>query len=120
MAELTVEGDQVVVTLSRVEKLDALHGSLRFPRDRVRAAEVIDRPIAAVPVMRKERGVWIPGRAAVGTFARAGERIFAVVRHGTPRGLRLQLEEGPFDEIVLGLSDPEAALAALQAVAPSE
>lgn len=114
MAELKVEGDQVTVALSLGEHVEAVHGNVRFHADRVRAVEVIDDPIGAVSWL-KLVGTYVPGMSAIGTFRKDGMQIFAVVHRHSPRGLRIEMEDGPFDEIVLGLEDPEAALAVLEA-----
>lgn len=116
MAELRVDGDQVTVVLSRGEHLEGVHGNVSFNVDRVRTAAVIDHPIGAVGLRDlKLAGTFVPGMTAVGTFKRGPARLFLVAHHKSARGLRIELDDGPFDEIVLGLDDPEAALAALEA-----
>ena len=115
MAKVGVEGDDVVVALSREEKLEAIHGDVRFSAQCLRAVEVIDQPIHLVKGM-KLPGTRIPGVTAVGTFVEAGRRTFAAIHHHSPRGLRLVLDGGPFDEVVLGLDDPEAAAHLLEQV----
>lgn len=42
MAELAVEGDELVLHLTRVEKLEAVHRDLRAPRAAVRSIEVLE------------------------------------------------------------------------------
>ena len=54
MAELQVEGEQVVLHLSRVEEFEAVHGDLRAPLSAVRAVEVLDD--AHEPVDRPSTG----------------------------------------------------------------
>ena len=42
MAELTVEGQELVLRLSALEKIEAVHGEVRMLASAVRAVEVID------------------------------------------------------------------------------
>jgi hypothetical protein len=43
MAELLVDGDDLVLRLTRLEKLEAVHGDLRAPLASVRSIEVLVR-----------------------------------------------------------------------------
>jgi hypothetical protein len=112
MAELRVEGDELVLRLSGVEKAEALHGELRAARSALRGVEVLDDALGAVHGMRAP-GTGIPGVVAVGTFRTGGNKTFAVVHHDTPRGVRVRLEGAGYDEWVVGCSDPEALVAGL-------
>ena len=40
-------------------------------------------------------------------------RLFAAVHHDTPRGLRVRLEGGSYDEWIVGCADPEGVAAVL-------
>ena len=42
MAELQIEGDEVLLHLSRSEKLEAIHGDLRAPLTAIRPIEVLN------------------------------------------------------------------------------
>ena len=42
MAEVVVDGDELVLRLSRAEKFEAVHGDLRAPRSAVRSVEVLE------------------------------------------------------------------------------
>jgi len=112
MAELSREGDELVLSLSTAEKAESLHGDIRVPASSIEDVEIVDDIIHAVHGMRLP-GSRIPGRFAIGTFVHDGEKTFAVVHHDTPRGVRVHLAEGPFAELVVGCADPEATAEAI-------
>jgi hypothetical protein len=111
MAELSVEGDDLVVRLSTLEKVEAAHGDLRVPLSSVRGAEVVDDAAHAVPGWKVIGAGW-PGSFAIGTYSGGvdHQKTFAVVHHDHPRGVKVQLEGAKFDLIVISCEDPEAAL----------
>lgn len=112
MAECVVEGDELVVRLRAVEKLEAVHGEVRVPLQSVRAVEVLDDAVGEVHGFRV--GTGIPGSVAIGTFTSRDAYIFAVVHHDTPRGVRVDLEGAQFDQLIVGCDDPEAVAAAVR------
>src|ERR1700691_1353862 len=112
MAELIVDGDSLEVRLKALEKAEAVHGEVRVPVSSVRNVEVLDDAVAAVHGFRVGTGV--PGWVAIGTFTSRNSHIFAVVHHDTHRGVRVELEGAPFDELIVGCDDPEAVAANLR------
>ncbi|MGD0982379.1 MAG: hypothetical protein ABSA65_01020 [Acidimicrobiales bacterium] len=112
MAEITVDGDELVVRLRAVEKMEAVHGEVRVPLSSVKMVEVLDDAIGAVHGFRV--GTGIPGSVAIGTFTSREAKIFAVVHHDTPRGVRVDLEGAQFDELIVGCDDPESVAAVLR------
>jgi hypothetical protein len=106
MAELQVEGDELVLHLSRLEKLEAVHGDLRVPLSAVRGVDVIEN--AHEPADHGfKTGERVPGVSEVATVRTGGKRIFAAVHNDTPRGLRVLLEDVSYDEWIVGCTDPE-------------
>jgi hypothetical protein len=112
MAELIVDGDELVVRLRAVEKVEAVHGEVRLPLRSIKAVEVLDDAIGAVHGFRV--GTGIPGSVAVGTYSSRDAHIFAVVHHDTPRGVRVNLDGAQFDQLIVGCDDPEAVAAAIR------
>ena len=112
MAELVIEGDDLVVRLSTVEKLEAVHGEVRVPLASVKSVEVLDDAMGAIHGIRV--GTGIPGSVAIGTFTSRTAKIFGVVHHDTPRGVRVTLEGDHFDEIIVGCPHPEAVASSLR------
>jgi hypothetical protein len=111
VADLIVEGDELVVRLRPVEKVEAVHGEVRVPLSTVSTVEVLDDAMTAIHGIRV--GTGIPGAVAVGTFTSRTAKIFAVIHHDTHRGVRVHLEGAQFDELVVGCDDPEAVAAAV-------
>jgi hypothetical protein len=114
MAELKRDGADLVVALSDLEKVEAAHGDVRVPGTSVRAIDVVDDAVHAVPGLKVIGSGW-PGRFAIGTFSGGPNdlKTFAVVHHDHPRGLRVQLDENRFDQVVISCEDPEGMLSGL-------
>jgi hypothetical protein len=112
MAQLRVEGGELVLHLSGFEKAGAVHGDLRVPLSALRGVEVLDD--AHGPVDRGFKiGTRIPRVVEDGTIHTGGRKIFAAVHHDTPRGVRVLLEGASHDEWIVGCADPEAVAAGL-------
>ncbi len=113
MADLERDGNDLVLTLSAIERAESVHGDVRVPMSAVRGVEVLDDVIHEVHGLKFPGARW-PGRFAVGTFlGGAGGHTFAVVHHDTPRGLRVRLEGQQYDEVIVGCADPESVRSAL-------
>lgn len=112
MAEVSIEGDQVVLHLSPLEKLEGIHGDLRAPLASVRGVEVLDDAMGEVHGLRAP-GTGVPGLVAVGTYLDQGTKTFAAVHHDTRRGVRVSLDGGGYDEWIVGCADPEGVAAGL-------
>jgi hypothetical protein len=75
VAAVRVDDDDVVVALTRLEKVAALHGDVRVPLSAVHAVEVVDDGPAAVHGVRAPGTAW-PGGPKIGTWRRRGGRTF--------------------------------------------
>lgn len=113
MAELVVEGDELVLQLSGLEKAEGIHGDLRVPLSTVRSVEVLEDAHKAADFVGIRVGTRIFGVVEVGTIRGAGKKIFAAVHHDTPRGVRVTLEGADQDEWIVGCADPEALVAGI-------
>jgi hypothetical protein len=112
MAELQVQGGELVLHLSGAEKAEAVHGDLRVPLSAVRGVEIIQD--AHEPADHGFKvGMRIPRVAEVAIVRAGGQKIFAAVHHDTPRGVRVLLQGTSYDERIVGCTDPEAVAAAL-------
>lgn len=112
MAELRIDGNDLVLHLTGDEKLEAVHGDLRVPVSAVRGVEILDD--AHEPADHGFKvGLRLPGVAEVASIRTEGKKLFAAVHHATPRGLRVLLDGQKWDEWIVGCEDPEAAAAAL-------
>lgn len=117
MAELRIEGDEVVLQLSRVEKLEGVHGNLRAPLTAVVGVDLLDDAHGAADVIGVKSGTRIPGVVEVATVVGIKGRMFAVVHRDTPRGVRLRFVGASHEEWVVGFQDPEAVAAAIESAA---
>jgi hypothetical protein len=105
MADLLVEGDELVLHLTRFEKVEGVHGDLRFPLTSITSVEVLEDAIYEVHGWRV--GTGIPGVVDVGTFTSPDAKTFAVVHHNTPRGIRVCMQGTTFDQLIVGCQNPE-------------
>ncbi|MGH9067924.1 MAG: hypothetical protein ACRD0J_10610 [Acidimicrobiales bacterium] len=114
MADLRVEGDELVLHLTGMEKVEGVHGDLRVPISAVSGIEVLDDAHTPAGIRAGVKlGTRIPGVIEVGTVQGLTSRIFAAVHHDTPRGVRVRLEGATYDEWIVGCADPESVVAGL-------
>src|ERR1700741_2690710 len=114
MAELRVEGSELVVELSELEKVGALRGDVRVPLSSVRAVRVAEDPRLELRGIRAP-GTGIPGIIALGS--RRGEgHDFAAVSHERPAVVG-ELEGTQFDRLVITVPNPQAVAETIRAAA---
>jgi uncharacterized protein len=114
MADLRIDGNELVLHLSAAEKLEGVHGDLRAPLSAVRGVAVLDDAHDPVGVHAGIKiGTRIPGVIEVGTVQGRTQRLFAAVHRDTPRGLRVRFEGTDYDQWIVGCADPEAVAARL-------
>lgn len=114
VAELVVDGDELILRLTRAEHLESVHGDLRAELSAVTAVEVLDDAHAAADVLGVKVGTRIPGVIEVASVHGAST-IFAAVHRDTPRGVRVRFSGAPQDEWVVGAPDPEGVASAIEA-----
>jgi hypothetical protein len=114
MAELRVEGDELVLHLSAAEKIEGVHGNLRVHVSAVWSVEILEHAHDPADLGFKV-GTRIPGVIEVGTMHGLNKKIFAAVHYGTPRGVRILLQGAAQDEWIVGCDDPEAVAASIRA-----
>lgn len=114
MAELEVQGENLVLKLSAVEKAEAVHGDLHAPLADVRGVEVIDDAEEMTRIKTGFKvGMRVPGKASVATVHGGGRKMFVAVHTDTPRAVRVLLSGDSFDEWIVGSADPESVIAGL-------
>lgn len=113
VADIRIDGSDLVLDLSRLEKAEAVHGDLRVPLAAVREVEVVDRPLDLIHGI-KLPGTGIPGRTAVGTWISPDGRTFAVEHHAS-RGVVVHLEGQPYQQLIVGCDQPEEVAERLRA-----
>jgi len=112
MAELQVQGGELVLRLSGAEKAEGVHGDLRVPLSAVRGVEIVQDAHEPADHGLKV-GMRLPGVAEVAIVRAGGRKIFAAVHHDIPRGVRVLLQGTSYDEWIVGCADPETVAAEL-------
>lgn len=113
MADIRVDGADLLVELTRLEKVEAVHGNLRLPLTSVREVKVVDRPLDLIHGL-KLPGTGIPGSTAVGTWVSPDGSTFAVEHHAS-RGVLLRLEGQTYQQVVVGCDQREAVAERIRA-----
>ncbi|HTW08760.1 MAG TPA: hypothetical protein VME46_14690 [Acidimicrobiales bacterium] len=103
MADLTVDGTDVVVRFSALEALMALRREVRLPVADLHMVSVDETPLAALHSCRPPGLCW-PGRFAVGSCHREGRREL-VALHGPAPAVVLDAERLPWDRLVISHAD---------------
>jgi hypothetical protein len=111
MAELLIDDESVTISLSIVEKVEALHGNLTVPRSSVTGARVASDRLREVQGLRAP-GTEVPGLIKVGTYRAASRTTFAACKGHGP-AVVLELTGTSYDRIVATVDDPEHAVRAL-------
>ena len=113
MAELRIEGDDLVLHLTRFEQVAGLHRSIRVPVSSITAVDVVDDPVRSVAGVRAP-GLGVPRRVKIGTWRGSGGRRFVVARRGRPAvGVRLAGEA--HTELLVSVPDAAGVASALRA-----
>jgi hypothetical protein len=113
VADIEIEGSELVLHLSGLEKAEAVHGDVRVPLASVREIEVVDRPLDLIHGL-KLPGTGIPGSTAVGTWVSPDGRTFAVEHHAS-RGVLVHLEGQNYQQLIVGCDQPEDVAERLKA-----
>ncbi|MGH3445306.1 MAG: hypothetical protein ACRDPB_08020 [Nocardioidaceae bacterium] len=111
MADLLIDDDTVTVSLSGIEKVEALHGDVTVPRSAIVGARAVADGMAEVHGLRMP-GTGFPGLIMVGTFRHPRGTTFAVC-HGQQPAVVLDLSGANYDRIVATVANPEDAVRSL-------
>jgi hypothetical protein len=112
MASLIVDGPDLVVRLSPLEKLGALHHNVRVPLRTVRSADTEPHPWQALRGVRLA-GTGIPGVVVLGTrYFTKGRDFVALV--GSRPAVRVELSDAPYEQLLVSVRDPESTVAAIR------
>jgi hypothetical protein len=111
MAQLIVEGDDVVVKLRPVEKFWSFHADVRIPRRAIRRIRTPSDPWTTMRGWRST-GVSIPGYVAMGKRRHGAGYDFTVVFRHRPTVV-LECNGGQFGEVTVSVDDAFATAARL-------
>ena len=107
MAELRIEGDQLLVELSRLEKLEAVHRNVTISLADVICARAVENPWPELRGVRAP-GTGIPRVISVGTRRGAFGKDFAVV-HGAGQAVVVECnDQAPYHRLVVTIADADA------------
>ena len=112
MAALVVEDGDLLVRLSRWEKLGALHGDIRVGRDAVEDIRVSHAPFGELRGVRAP-GTGVPRVIALGTWRTRDGKDFAALYRGMPAVIVSLRDGAPFRRLLIGAHDAEAIAAPL-------
>jgi hypothetical protein len=116
---LAIEGLELVVHLSRAEKLAALHRDARFALSSVTDVAVEPNVWAALRGIRAP-GTGLPYVIAYGTRRWPGGKDLALVRGGKRPGLRVDFNaDAPYARLVVTVADPQASAAMIRSATGS-
>ena len=121
MADITRDGDQIVLKLSTGERIMAVHRDVRVPLSAVQSVDVVDEPIRRIQGLKPRNfkvfgGYW-PGWFAYGSFfdGSVRRRLFAAANGRKPRGLEITLGGAKYTRLIVSLDHPDAAKTTLTA-----
>jgi hypothetical protein len=113
MAKLIVDGPDLMVRLSPLEKLGAFHLNVRVPLRAVLSAQAEPHPFLAVRGVRLA-GTGLPGVVVLGTRYFKGGRDFVALVARRP-AVRVELsDEAPYEHLLVSVRDAESAVAAIR------
>jgi len=107
MARLRIEGEELVLDLSGLEKLEGFHGNIHVPVASVREVRFTNDPWSELRGIRAP-GTGVPGVIAVGTRRGSGIKDFAAI-HGHGPAVVVELERADYGRLVVTEEDAESA-----------
>jgi hypothetical protein len=115
MATLRIEDGEVVVALSRWEKVSAVHGDVRVPLSSVEDVSVSAQPFGELRGLRAPGAGW-PRGIALGTWRYRGGKDFAALYRRRPAVI-VGLRDAGFERLLISVDDAEAVAARIRAAA---
>jgi hypothetical protein len=111
MATLGVQGRELVLRLSRAEKLGALHGDVRVALRSVEDLRISRRPFGDLHGTRAP-GTGIPRLIALGTWRFRGGKDFAALYRGK-EAVIVDMRGAEFQRLLVATDDPDEVLASI-------
>jgi hypothetical protein len=113
MAELGVDGGELVLHLSTLEKAEGMHGDIRVPLASVTSVRAVDNPWPELRGIRAP-GTGVPRVIAVGTRRGSFGKDFVAV-HGTKSAVVVELSGTGFSRLVATIEDAAGVAATIDA-----
>lgn len=112
MAEISIDGGNLVVEIEGLDKLWALKSRLVIPLANVRGATA-DPGIVKEPKGIRAPGAHLPGVITAGTFHLDGEKVFWDVHDGS-KAVVIELADERYARLVVEVADPRATVARIE------
>jgi hypothetical protein len=107
VAQIVLDGDDVVIKLSPLEKLGAMRDDVRVPRSAISECRVTRDAWSELRGIRSPGTGW-PGVISLCTLRGNGTRDFAAVYRKRP-AVVIELQGADFDRLVVSVKDPAVA-----------
>ncbi|MFF5173713.1 hypothetical protein ACFY3U_13850 [Micromonospora sp. NPDC000089] len=112
MANVFIDGDDLVVQIEGLDRLWSLKSRLAIPLANVRGATA-DPGIADEPKGLRAPGTHLPGVITAGTFHQDGESVFWNIRDGA-RAVVIELADEQYARLVVEVADPAATVTLIE------
>ncbi len=114
MAQIEIAGDTLTVHMHGLDRILAVKSSVSVPLEHVSGAEIAGDEARRVYHGLRMPGTSLPGVVTAGSFLRQGEWSFWDV-HDPQKAITIHLHDEHYAKLVVGVDDPEAAVAQLTA-----
>lgn len=109
MASVEVRQGELIVTLTRLERLAALRGGIRVPLSAIQSVCADPAPWSSVRGIRVI-GTGVPGMLAYGVRRMTGQGPDFAALHGRGPALRIECAPGaPYSRIIVSVADAPSA-----------
>lgn len=115
MADLTVDGNELVLHMHATEKAEGFHGDIRVPLSAVEAVRAVDDPWPELRGIRAP-GTGVPKVIAVGTRRGNFGKDFAAV-HGKGQAVVVDLTGAEYGRLVVTCDDAPGVAATIERAA---
>jgi hypothetical protein len=116
MAQVSIDGDTLVIEMEGLDKLWALKSRLAVPLANVRGATA-DPGIAREPNGIRAPGTHLPGVITAGTFHLDGGKVFWDV-HDPARAVVIELADERYRRLVIEVDDPRTTVELIERAIP--
>ncbi len=105
MAHLLIKDGRVRLSLSRMEKIGALHSSPEAKLSDIESVEVVENPWSSEYLKGvRAPGTGIPFRVLLGTMKYRGGKDFCAIYRRTPSAI-ITMKTGPFKRWIFAIKD---------------
>ena len=103
-----VDGSQLVLHLTRLQKVASFHDDIRVPLTAVRSVSATEKPWLALRG-RRMAGTVLRGVVAMGTWTHSGGDFDFCIQRGRDAAIQVELNDGLFARYLVGTPDLAAA-----------